>query len=255
MDAPGFGGVGGQGWRGGRAAHARRAARAATQPDAAPSIPRNQKLEAISSFRARPSLIFSGATGATGATSWNSSFSAALRGPGRNQVPIWVRGHRGQHVTACASGQGGASPPAGGALGAGMARPVRKARQLGRRGARCWRGAPGQEGPPARPAGRQVLLWPARSGRPASPAGGAPGAGEAHPVRKARQPGRRGARCWRGAPGQEGSPARPVGRQVLARPARSGGLGVTTECSATIWMGARVNQDDAMTARRKDDGC
>jgi hypothetical protein len=27
------------------------------------------------------------------------------------------------------------------------------------------------------------------------------------------------------------------------------------DCSATIWMGARVNQDDAMTARRKDDGC
>lgn len=25
-------------------------------------------------------------------------------------------------------------------------------------------------------------------------------------------------------------------------------------CSATIWMGARVNQDDALTARRWDDG-
>jgi hypothetical protein len=26
-------------------------------------------------------------------------------------------------------------------------------------------------------------------------------------------------------------------------------------CSATIWMGARVNQDDALTVRRWDDGC
>jgi hypothetical protein len=43
----------------------------------------------------------------------------------------------------------------------------------------------------------------------------------------------------------------------LADEARYDGLFVlpTNGCSATIWMGAGVNQDDALAARRWDDGC